>query len=629
MIEASRRPTYILVGAFPHDYQLRAAQKALEEHGLSRDFIGTAISEGASLLSVLVPRGQEDEIASVLARCGATMVGEPAELEPHYGPTPHPGAWEDHDLKIPSREYPAVAQYPERVPTRNLDPRERIYRFDEVDLGYSLEEALAEASRCVQCPRPFCVEGAPGWGVGCPVRNDIPGFIKALREGDFARGIEILRRTSSLPGICGRVCDKARQCEGACLLRQEGAAPVAIGALERFLADGELAEGRRNQPAESRAPPTGKRVAVVGSGPSGLAAAGDLALSGHQVTIYEALPVPGGALAWGIPTFRLPQHVVEAEIDYLLALGVEFKLNTKVGKDITIDDLFAQGYDAVFIGAGAAVSTTMGVPGESLAGVYTATEFLSRAKLARIAPGLYAPPEVGKRLAVIGAGNTAMDVAQTALRLDAVSDIAEAAMRLEAGIDVAEAALRLEAGMELTDVAETARRLGVEEVTVVYRRSEAEMPARREEVETAREEGVRFQFLAAPVRFIGSEEGRVAAMECIQMELGRPDARGRRQPIPKPGSELVVPVDTVVLALGYRPEPTVVRTTPGLAADQAGLIVADPQTGRASRQGVWAGGDIAIGPDTVVRAMGAGKLAAQDIDRYLRGQSSGRAQPAN
>ncbi|MDO8690278.1 MAG: NAD(P)-dependent oxidoreductase, partial [Dehalococcoidia bacterium] len=413
------------------------------------------------------------------------------------------------------------------------------------------------------------------------------------------RGLDILHQTSNLPAVCGRVCDKAKQCEGACVLAREGGDAVAIGNLERFLGDWEVQQGLVQKRSQIRRPSTGKRVAVVGSGPSGLAVAADLASLGHQVTLFESLPVVGGALAWGIPAFRLPPSIVEAEIERLVALGVEFKPNTKIGVDMTIDDLLARGYKAVFVGAGASVSTGMGIPGEDLKGVYTATEFLSRAKLSQLGKGGYARPEVGERLAVIGAGNTAMDVAQTALRLRDAMELPE-----------------LGDGHTAMDVAETALRLGFRQVTVVYRRSEAEMPARKEEVESAKEEGTRFRFLTAPVRFTG-KDGRVEAMECIEMELGKPDSRGRREPVPKPGTEFMLDVDTVIMALGYRPEPILAQTTKGLATQKGSQIDADPRTGRSGREGIWCGGDIVSGADTVVRAMGAGKRAARDMDRYL------------
>lgn len=608
--QPNQRPAPILVGVFPDEANLRRAADELAARGIGRDFVGALIQDGESfaslkdkhgryLLSVRVPRRRQDEVVALLQRHGAVAVGEPDEIEARYGPTPHPGAWEERDLKLPGgREYPdtewppALSWY--RVRMRTLDTRERLRHFGEVELGYTLAEAWEEASRCLLCPQPRCVQG-------CPAHNDIPGFVRALLDGDFARGVSALRRTSNFPGICGRVCNKAEQCEGACILNEEGGEPVAIGALERFLADWELKESRRLQQAEGKQPPTGKRVAIVGSGPSGLAAAGDLAMAGHPATLFEALPVMGGALAWGIPTFRLPQEVVQAEIDYLTALCVEFQLGVKVGKDVALDDLMAQGYAAIFIGAGADVSVAPGLPGQDLEGIYTATEFLSHAKLSRVAQlSTYKPPRVGKRLAVIGAGNTAMDVAQTALRLgwEPMGD-----------------------GQTTADVVETALRLGVEEVTVVYRRSEAEMPARPEEVQSAREEGVHFKFLTAPVRFIGDARGRVAAMEGIEMALGQPDASGRRRPVPKPGTEFQMAVDTVVLAIGYQPDPTVVRSTSGLNTNPDGLLVVDRATGRTRRPGVWAGGDIVLGPDTVVRAMVAGKVAARDIDSWLRSGS--------
>jgi glutamate synthase (NADPH/NADH) small chain len=600
--QIAERPARILVGAFPEERQLREALQALEAKGIGLDFLGALIKEEddrqINLLSVRLLRHRREEVDEILRRHGATVVGEPADLEPIYGHTPHPGALEDRDLKLPlGREYPdtlwppALSGY--RVRQRVLDPKERVWGFEEVELGYTLPEALEEANRCLRCPEPSCVEG-------CPARNHIPDFIVALLEGDFHQGIDILRQTTNLPAVCGRVCDKVRQCEGACVLAREGGDPVAIGTLERFLGDWELREGLRQRQARHRLPATGKRVAVVGSGPSGLTVAGDLALLGHSVTVFESLPVAGGALAWGIPAFRLPPSILEAELDFLTSLGVEFQLNTKVGTSPTIEDLLAQGYGAVFIGAGASLSTTLGIPGEDLKGVYSATEFLSRAKLSRLGKGEYAPPEVGERLAVIGAGNTAMDVAQTALRLGP--------------------ALAEPSGEHTTmDVAETALRLGFREVTVVYRRSETEMPARKEEVESAKEEGTRFRFLTAPIRFIGDQSGHVVAMECIEMELGRPDKRGRREPIPKPGTEFTIEVDTVILALGYRPEPLLAQTTGGLLTQQGGLIVADRETGRTRRKGIWCGGDIVTGADTVVRAMAAGKRAARDMDHYLRG----------
>ncbi|MDP2727227.1 MAG: NAD(P)-dependent oxidoreductase [Dehalococcoidia bacterium] len=601
-IEIAERPARILVGAFRKAAQARDTLQVLQSRGIDPDFLGAIIkgdNEHSNLLSVRVLQGKQKEIADLLRQCGAIEVGEPADLVAKYGMTPHPGSIDDKDLKLPmGREYPATLWPPAfsgyRARHKVLDSKDRVWSFDEVEMGYTLHEAMEEANRCLRCPEPSCMQG-------CPVHNRIPDFIAALLDGNFARGIGILRQTTNLPAVCGRVCDKARQCEGACVLVREGGDAVAIGTLERFLGDWEVAEGLRQKQGQKRPPSTGKKVAVVGSGPSGLAVAADLAMIGHQVTIFESMPVLGGALAWGIPSFRLPHKVVETEIDFLAGLGVEFKTNTKVGRDLTVDDLLAKGYNAVFIGAGATVSTGMGIPGENLRGVYTATEFLSRSKLSRLGKGEYTPPEVGDRLAVVGAGNTAMDVAQTALRLRHDLDLPE---------------LREE--HTAMDVAETALRLGFRQVTVVYRRSEAEMPARKEEVESAKEEGTRFRFLTAPVRFIGDEKGHLVAMECIEMELGRPDSRGRREPVPKPGTEFLMEVDSVILALGYRPEPILSQSTMGLNAQKGGQITADPQTGRSSRQGVWCGGDIVTGADTVVRAMGAGKRAARDIDRYLK-----------
>lgn len=609
VIEVARKPARILVGEFRNPSAIGVARAALEACGIDGDFIGAIVrnSKGGedahsrSMLSVLVPRGRQDEIEVVLKESGAIRVAEPERLGLDLRQIPHPGISEDLELKLPSgREFPASSWAPAisgyRVRPRVLDERDRIWSFDEVELGYSSQEALAEASRCLRCPDSPCSQG-------CPAHNDIPGFVRALREGDFHRGITLLRRTTSFPAICGRVCDKARQCEGSCVLGKEGGDAVAIGLLERFLADWELREGLRRSQLVSMPPPTGRKVAVVGSGPSGLALAGDLVSRGHEVTIFEALPIPGGALAWGIPAFRLPPAIVQAEVERLAGLGVVFKLGTKVGVDVALDELLAGGHHAVFIGAGAVVPTTLGIPGEELEGIYTATEFLSRTKLSNsYRMRDYQSPLVGQRLIVIGGGNTAMDVAQTALRLN-FSAVRQAQQQEHTTIDVAETALRL----------------GFREVTVVYRRSEAEMPARREEIEGAKEEGTRFKFLTAPLRFIGNDQGRLAAMECVEMELGRPDARGRRQPVAKPGTELILEADTVVLALGYRPDPMLAKLVAGEHGGRAGLIAIDKQTGRTNRQGVWAGGDMVTGADTVVRAMVAGQRAARDVDAYVRG----------
>ncbi|MHB8619767.1 MAG: NAD(P)-dependent oxidoreductase [Chloroflexota bacterium] len=591
------RTTRFRTAVFPDERSLEAAVHSLTGDGYPLEWLGVAIRDHAHLLTAMSSPGREYELDHRLLEAGATSAGATSELPGQYGPAPHPGVREDHDLKLPmGREFPAstwapaVAGYRIRPPV--LDPRHRVWSFDEVEPGYSLADALVEADRCLRCPEPRCVDG-------CPAHNAIPDFIAALRAEDFHGAAETLRHTTDFPDICGRVCDKARQCEGACILGEEGGDPVAIGLLERFVADWEIQSGLRAERASRRAPASGRRVAIVGSGPSGLAVAEELALRGHGVVVFDALPMIGGALAWGIPTFRLPQPVLGAEVDFLRALDVAFRLNTHVGTDPTVEQLFAEGFDAVFLGAGATVSTSPGIPGEHLEGVYSSTEFLSRAKLARVAQaGQWTSPIVGERLAVIGAGNTAMDVAQTAVRLS------RAELR------------ELSAKQTTMDVAETAMRLGFREVTVIYRRSEAEMPARHEEIESAREEGVRFRFLTAPLRFLG-QGGHVQAMECVEMALAEPDSRGRPAPVPKPGTELILEVDTVVLALGYQIDRGLMRSLPGLEADASGAVVIDERTGRTSRAGLWAGGDVVHGPDTVVRAMVAGRRAALDIHRHL------------
>ncbi len=457
-----------------------------------------------------------------------------------------------------------------RVPMPRQDPKARVKNFEEVATGYAREQAIAEASRCLQCPKHPCVDG-------CPVEVDIPGFIKALQESDMPRAARILKDKNSLPGICGRVCPQETQCEASCTIDKKGA-PIAIGRLERYVADWERAQA---SPVEMNLPaPTGKRVAVVGAGPAGLTAAADLAKLGHEVTIFEALHVAGGVLAYGIPEFRLPKQIVQAEVDYVKSLGVEIRLDSVVGKTMTVDELMADGYHAVFLGTGAGLPMFLNIPGENLNGIYSANEFLTRINLmkAYLFPEYDTPVKVGKKVAVIGGGNVAMDSARCALRL------------------------------------------GAGEVYIVYRRSEVEMPARREEVENAREEGVRFKLLTNPQRFLGDGEGWVTAMECIQMELGEPDASGRRRPIPKPGSEFVMEVDTAVIALGTTPNPLVPSTTEGLKVTRKGTVIADDKEGETSKTGVWAGGDVVTGSATVISAMGAGKRAAASIDAYLRAQ---------
>jgi glutamate synthase (NADPH/NADH) small chain len=456
---------------------------------------------------------------------------------------------------------------PTQVPMREQDPKIRIRNFEEVPFGYTPEEAVAEAERCLQCKRAPCIQG-------CPVNINIPKFIWEIREGDFRAAIRTIKGTNNLPAICGRVCPQETQCQAVCTLGKKYE-PVAIGRLERFVADWEYEHGVE-LPEVGK--PTGFRVAVVGSGPAGLTCAADLRRFGHGVTIFEALHEPGGVLMYGIPEFRLPKRIVRAEIENLLKMGVELKLNVVVGRTVTIDELFASGYHAVFVGSGAGLPKFLGIPGENLIGIYSANEFLTRVNLMRayLFPEYDTPIKVGKRVAVVGGGNVAMDAARTALRL------------------------------------------GAERVVVLYRRTEAEMPARREEVHHAKEEGVEFEFLVNPVRFLDTG-GKVSGVECIRMELGEPDESGRRRPIPIPNSNFVIPVDTVIVAIGNDPHPLVPRTTPGLATTKHGTIVADEE-GRTSREGVFAGGDIVTGAATVISAMGAGKRAALAIHRYLLGR---------
>ncbi len=457
-----------------------------------------------------------------------------------------------------------------RVSMPRQDPKARTRNFNEVALGYTDEMALREASRCIQCPKRPCV-------AGCPVNIDIPDFIKAVREGNMPEAVKILKSKNSLPGICGRVCPQETQCEEVCSLAKKGA-PIAIGRLERYVADWE----RKHNPGFSRVvdlpSPSGKKVAVIGSGPAGLTCAADLAKMGHKVTIFEALHVAGGVLMYGIPEFRLPKEIVQAEIEYVKSLGVEIKLDSVMGKLATVDEVLASGYDAVFLGTGAGLPMFLSVPGENLNGIYSANEFLTRVNLmkAYLFPKYDTPVKIGRRVAVIGGGNVAMDAARCALRL------------------------------------------GAENVYIIYRRSRAEMPARKEEVENAEEEGVIFKFLTNPKQFIGNEQGWVTAMECYEMELGEPDASGRRRPIVKEGSEFIMGVDIVIVALGTTPNPLIPSTTIGLETRKNGTVVADEVTGKTTKDRVWAGGDVVTGAATVISAMGAGKRAAASIDAYLR-----------
>ncbi|SHF29502.1 glutamate synthase (NADPH/NADH) small chain [Desulfofundulus australicus DSM 11792] len=456
---------------------------------------------------------------------------------------------------------------PKKHPMPSQDPRERIRNFNEVALGYDEETAVAEAKRCLQCKKEPCRQG-------CPVEVDIPAFIRLVAQRDFAGAIKKIKEKNALPAVCGRVCPQENQCEKYCTLGKKHE-PVGIGRLERFCADWELARGV--QPQEV-ALPTGFKVAVVGSGPAGLTCAADLAKLGHRVTIFEALHVAGGVLMYGIPEFRLPKRVVQAEIENLKKLGVEIVTNAVVGKFATVDDLMEEeGFDAVFIGTGAGLPYFMNIPGENSCGVYSANEFLTRTNLmkAYLFPEWDTPIKVGRKVAVIGGGNVAMDAARTALRL------------------------------------------GAEESWIVYRRSEKELPARHEEVEHAKEEGIKFAFLTNPVRILADENGWVKGMECLRYELGEPDESGRRRPVPIPGSEFVMEVDTVVVAIGQAPNPLVPRTTRGLELGKKGNIVADPQTGATSKPGVFAGGDVVTGAATVILAMGAGRVAARSIHDYL------------
>lgn len=461
-----------------------------------------------------------------------------------------------------------------KVPMRRQDPRERVRNFNEVALGYSEEEAVEEAARCLQCKKPVCISG-------CPVEIDIPAFISLIKERDFMGAARKLKEMNCLPAMCGRVCPQEDQCEKVCLLTKvkgkEGTAePCAIGRLERFAADYEAAQGEVGVP--DKPPSTGKRVAVVGSGPAGLTVAGDLAMIGHEVTILEALHKAGGVLVYGIPEFRLPKAIVQREVDYVEKLGVELRTSFVVGKLMTVDEFFQSGYDAVFLGTGAGLPHFMHIPGENLNGVYSANEFLTRSNLmkAYLFPEYDTPIKIGKTVAVVGGGNVAMDSARTALRL------------------------------------------GADKVYNVYRRSRVEMPARDEEIENAEAEGIIFELLTNPVRILGNEEGWVTGMECIRMELGEPDESGRRRPVPIKGSEFRIDVDVVVVAIGQGPNPLVPSTTPGLETTKWGNIVADEETGKTSKKGVFAGGDIVTGAATVILAMGAGRKAARAIDEYLK-----------
>lgn len=452
-----------------------------------------------------------------------------------------------------------------RVPVREQDPKVRATNFKEVCLGYSEEEALLESRRCLGCKKPACM-------TACPVSVKIPFFIEQIKKGDFAEAARIISIDSSLPAICGRVCPQESQCEGSCVMGVKGE-PVAIGKLERFVADWCR---ENNVKFTERKPLNGKKVAVIGSGPGGLACASDLAKLGYEVTIFEVLHKPGGVLTYGIPEFRLPKDtVVAAEIENVKTLGVKIETNVVVGRTITIDDMFdKEGFDAVFIGSGAGLPKFMDIPGENLNGVVSANEFLTRSNLMKAyKEDSRTPIYVGNKVCVVGGGNVAMDAARTALRLGA-------------------------------------------EVTVVYRRTEKELPARAEEVHHAKEEGIEFRMLTNPVEIVGDEKGWVTGIKCEQMELGEPDASGRRSPVAVPDSHFIMDTDVVIMALGTSPNPLIAQTTPGLERNRRGGIVAD-ESGVTSREGVFAGGDAVTGAATVIMAMGAGRKAAAAIDEYL------------
>lgn len=453
-----------------------------------------------------------------------------------------------------------------KVPVREQDPKVRATNFEEVCLGYNKDEAVEEASRCLKCKNAKCM-------TGCPVSIDIPGFIKEVEAGNFEEAAKVIAKSSALPAVCGRVCPQESQCEGKCIRGIMGE-PISIGKLERFVADWSREHGFVPEAPETT---NGKRVAVIGSGPSGLTCAGDLAKLGYEVTIFEALHEPGGVLIYGIPEFRLPKEdVVKPEIENVKKLGVKIETNVIVGKSVTIDQLLKEeGFDAVFIGSGAGLPMFMGIPGENANGVFSANEYLTRSNLMKAFRDDYDTPiAAGKKVAVVGGGNVAMDAARTALRLGA-------------------------------------------EVHIIYRRSEAELPARVEEVHHAKEEGIIFNLLTNPVEILTDEKGWVKGMRCIRMELGEPDASGRRRPVPVEGSEFTIEVDTVIMSLGTSPNPLISSTTEGLEVNRRKCIVAEESTGKTSRDGVFAGGDAVTGAATVILAMEAGRAGAKGIHEYL------------
>ena len=462
-----------------------------------------------------------------------------------------------------------MADMMKKVPVREQDAKERACNFEEVCLGYNADEAVAEAQRCLNCKNAHCVQG-------CPVSINIPGFVEKVKEGDFAAAYQVISESSALPAVCGRVCPQESQCEGKCIRGIKGEA-VSIGKLERFVADWARENNIRPVGAAEK---KGKKVAVIGSGPAGLTCAGDLAKMGYDVTIFEALHEAGGVLVYGIPEFRLPkENVVKKEIENVLSLGVKIETNVIVGKSVTIDELLnEEGYSAVFIGSGAGLPKFMGIPGENANGVFSANEYLTRSNLMKAFQVDSATPIMeSKKVAVVGGGNVAMDAARTALRLGA-------------------------------------------EVHIVYRRSEEELPARVEEVHHAKQEGIIFDLLTNPVEILEDEKGWVKGMKCVRMELGEPDASGRRRPVEIPGSEFTLELDTVIMALGTSPNPLISSTTEGLETNKRKCIVASEENGQTSKAAVFAGGDAVTGAATVILAMGAGKAGAKGIDEYLSGK---------
>ncbi len=456
-----------------------------------------------------------------------------------------------------------------RVKMKEQEPLVRARNFDEVPYGYSPEEAVEEAKRCLSCKNPACRKG-------CPVEVDIPGFINLIKEQKFLEACYKVKEKNALPAVCGRVCPQEIQCESLCLVGKKGD-PVAVGNLERFVADYEAEKGEIKLPEKPK--PTGRKIAIIGSGPGGLTCAADLIMSGHQVTLFEALHKSGGVLVYGIPEFRLPKAIVEREVEYIRKLGVEVVVNAIVGKLFTVDELLNHhGYDAIYIGIGAGLPIFLGIPGENLNGVYSANEFLTRANLmkAYLFPEYDTPIKRGKKVAVFGGGNVAMDAARVALRL------------------------------------------GAEKVYLIYRRSEAEMPARKAEVHHAHDEGIEFVLLTNPTRLIDDGKGNVCGVECLKMELGEPDESGRRRPVPIKGSEFQIEVDVAIPALGARANPLLTATMSDLKINKRGYIVAEEETGMTSKEGVFAGGDIVTGSATVILAMGAGRKAARGINDYLK-----------